>query len=293
MPDKPHSKCQSELAEGAETSVSSPELAAAISALGTEQFSAQLLALTRSIAVSNSSVLMVYGLDSKPNVLHQELAPEYLQEFQDRYLTGAFLLSPLYQAYRRGESGFFYLREVAPDGFFDGDYYRQYYSYSGLADQVFLLKCFAPGYGVVASIARTHELPTYSPDEINRFKQAEPVLMALMSQQWSTLNQDQPNFSDYLQQASANFGRSKLSAREKTVVDYMLQGHSSKSTARLMDISPETERSYRKTIYRKLEVNSHAELYNLFFAALEKAEPGIEQDPLLYLNDAGSTQLKP
>ena len=47
--------------------------------------------------------------------------------------------------------------------------------------------------------------------------------------------------------------------------------------------TPETARNHLKRIYPKLGVASQAELFALFFKALERVEPGLAGDPLTRL----------
>ncbi len=49
-----------------------------------------------------------------------------------------------------------------------------------------------------------------------------------------------------------------------------VQGHSEKSTASQMSISPETVRMHRKNLYLKLEMGSQSELFALFIEWLRK-----------------------
>ncbi|MDF9902456.1 UNVERIFIED_ORG: DNA-binding CsgD family transcriptional regulator [Pseudomonas reinekei] len=49
-----------------------------------------------------------------------------------------------------------------------------------------------------------------------------------------------------------------------------VHGHSVKSTASQMNISPETVRMHRKSLYLKLEVGSQSELFALFIEWLRK-----------------------
>ncbi len=65
----------------------------------------------------------------------------------------------------------------------------------------------------------------------------------------------------------------------------MLRGHSSKSAARRLDISPDTERVHRRNIYDKLGVSSQAELCSLFFEALSETPDAAQADPLARLLD--------
>ena len=259
------------------------KLASSIEVLRQPEFPARYLELVRAIADVDSAVIMAYGMEPRPKVLHDELAEEYRDAFYDRYLPGAFLLSPLYQTFRAGKQGFFHLREISPDGFFDSEYYHKYYGYSGLIDQVFYLKRFHSGIAIIASLARTKKFRAYTQSEIDSLKLLEPVLLSLITKQWEYLENKKLSFSDYLQQAFEKFGCSVLTRREKQVVNCILRGESSKSVAREMGISTETERSYRKIIYRKLDVNSHSQLYHLFFLSLDFAEHSEEHDPLTLL----------
>ena len=51
-----------------------------------------------------------------------------------------------------------------------------------------------------------------------------------------------------------------LSRRERDVVTHLLQGHRVVSIAEILDVSEHTVRNHLKSIFRKLEVHSQAEL---------------------------------
>lgn len=84
-------------------------------------------------------------------------------------------------------------------------------------------------------------------------------------------------------EARALFGSAVLSRREKQVVDLMLQSYRLDTCAEKLGLSIETLRVHRRNIYRKLDINSHLELFSLLFACLEIFTSG-NQDPLLSLN---------
>ena len=67
-----------------------------------------------------------------------------------------------------------------------------------------------------------------------------------------------------VQSAFEHFGSDLLTEREREVAHMVLRGHSVKSTASQMSISPETVRMHRKNLYLKLEVGSQSELFALF-----------------------------
>jgi DNA-binding CsgD family transcriptional regulator len=52
------------------------------------------------------------------------------------------------------------------------------------------------------------------------------------------------------------------------VAVYILKGHSSKSLAREIDISPETVKIHRRNLYRKLGISSQSELFLKFLNTL-------------------------
>ena len=59
-----------------------------------------------------------------------------------------------------------------------------------------------------------------------------------------------------------------LTHRECEIAGLILKGHSSKSIARIIEISPGTVKIHRKNIYRKLGISSQSELFSLFLGNL-------------------------
>ena len=66
----------------------------------------------------------------------------------------------------------------------------------------------------------------------------------------------------------SQFGEKVLTERERIVAQNLLRGHSAKSMARLLDISPGTISIHRSNVYKKMEVSSQAELSSLFLQQL-------------------------
>ncbi|MEC8727576.1 MAG: helix-turn-helix transcriptional regulator, partial [Pseudomonadota bacterium] len=64
------------------------------------------------------------------------------------------------------------------------------------------------------------------------------------------------------------FGSETLSDREHEIVQLILQGHSGKSMARILGVSPETVKVYRKHIHYKLNIHSQGELFSRLLASL-------------------------
>ena len=61
----------------------------------------------------------------------------------------------------------------------------------------------------------------------------------------------------------------------------MLSGYSSEQTAERLNTAEGTIRNQRKSIHRKLETGSQAELFSLFIQCIPFAEPDSDVDPLV------------
>jgi DNA-binding CsgD family transcriptional regulator len=128
---------------------------------------------------------------------------------------------------------------------------------------------------VLVSLGRTSRLEAYTDEEQHRLMTLEPVVSSVVKLHQQLQG---PLADTYLvnttpmQKKMAHtlefFGASLLTEKEKRVVNLMLRGHSSKSCARELGISPTTERVHRRNIYAKLNISSQAELFTRFFDAL-------------------------
>ena len=84
-----------------------------------------------------------------------------------------------------------------------------------------------------------------------------------------------------LDSALKHFGTAYLTERESQVVHLFLHGHSTKSIAERLGISPETVKLHRKNSYAKLDVSSQAELFYLFIDSLASLTNYSGGDPLV------------
>jgi DNA-binding CsgD family transcriptional regulator len=79
------------------------------------------------------------------------------------------------------------------------------------------------------------------------------------------------------------FGSETLSEREHEIVQLILQGHSGKSMARMLGVSPETVKVFRKRIHHKLNIHSQGELFSRLLASLTMITSDHIGDPLVLL----------
>lgn len=260
-------------------------LTEAISHLRGKEFARALLHFMRSVVNFDSAVMMAYPDDSKLVVLHDELDAGDRAGFDGPYRNGLYLLSPLYITAHAGKRGSFHISDIAPQGFVDSEFYQLYYSANDSIDQVGYFLESSNGTPIALSLERTSRLPAFSDTERDRLRELVPLVTELVKQQrWS--NKLEPAATEldmhaHMQTVMDRFGSSTLTPREREVVRLILRGYPSKSVARELSISTQTEQVHRKNIYQKLGISSHSELFTLFFDAI--ALPQIGEDPLLKL----------
>lgn len=255
-----------------------------VAAIGDDAtFGQRLAAFLRQRAASDSLVMLRYHFQYAPQVLFEDLAARDAEALYDRYFEGTYLLSPFYLRWRAApeERGLYRLKVIAPEGFFDSVYYTDYYERSGLIDEVGFVIPIDADSAVLVSLGRTAQLAAFSAAEHAHLAAVEPIVSSSVQRHLalSSASRGTPMHKQ-LADALQLFGSSLLTEREQGVVQLMLRGHSSKSCARELGISPTTERVHRRNIYAKLGISSQAELFSLFFDALAADGLAPGSDPL-------------
>ena len=235
--------------------------------------------------VLDFDVIVITALhrDAPPGMPYYGGAEEPTPAYHD----GPYLLDPFYNRFLAGTTeGCFRLSELAPEGFLRSEYFSSYYRHLDLSDELGLLTALAPGSVAHVSITRRSGRPRFARRDHDWLAATAPLARAVvrrMTEVQSPAGNDRTALHDSLRQAYRHFGASVLTEREREVTHLLLQGNSAKAIARRLDISPETARNHLKRIYPKLGVASQAELFALFFKALERVEPGFAGDPLTRL----------
>lgn len=185
-----------------------------------------------------------------------------------------YLLDPFYRDWlQHPEPRFNSLDAVAPPGFRQSDYFREYYAPLGLYDEAMCFfqlsetQCLGLSFGFYSHRRRVD--PGQLAERINTLF---PVLQAMVEQFWlsSSLNlqSDADPAELYLLDT---FASDILSNREQEITRLILLGYSSKGIAERLGITPGTVKNHRKHLYAKLQINSQAELFNLFLLYQNKA----------------------
>jgi DNA-binding CsgD family transcriptional regulator len=245
------------------------------------QYLASALAQLVSI---ESMMISLERKDRAPQLLHQRgIAQEYQVSILERYFSGGYLLDPFCLAVEQGlAQGFYHLEEIAPDNFFDSEYYKTYYLKAGCSEDSYYIVDTGNDTKISVSLFQGFGGECLGVEQLNLLRAVEPLVREFISefsqrgmQRSSGFGSDneqglRDDLKHRVQAAFENFGCELLTERERQVAHMVLRGHSVKSTASQMSISPETVRMHRKNLYLKLEVGSQSELFALFIEWLRK-----------------------
>ncbi|GAB1617987.1 LuxR family transcriptional regulator [Pseudomonas sp. NGC7] len=203
-----------------------------------------------------------------PRLLYKQGIPEVHRDaVLERYFSAGYLLDPFCLAVQSGlAEGFYHLQEIAPDNFFDSDYYKAYYLGTGCSEDSYYIVDLSEGRKLSFSLFQGCSGTGLSSGQIDLLRAVEPMVRELLVR-YARYNLEPATASaerGSVQAAFESFGCQVLTDREREVAHMILRGHSVKSTAVELGISPETVRMHRKNLYLKLEINSQSELFARF-----------------------------
>lgn len=250
--------------------------ARAITALHGDGFAPALVTAIRSVVPFEHSVTFAYYGDRRPISLHADFPDWKYKVMVEDYQAGPYLLDPFYlHCADQPAPRLVRLRDVAPDRFYQGEYFRNYYVQTELAEEIgFMLPV---GNDVHVVISAMREGRAFSAREFRDLGAIVPVVGALAAHHWAdladrfsapTAEPDGQRLPGLIDAAFRKLGANLLTAREIEVVEYTLKGHSAEATGLALGISPGTVRIHRRNIYAKLHIGSQGELFSLFIATL-------------------------
>jgi DNA-binding CsgD family transcriptional regulator len=219
-------------------------------------------------------------------VHYNDLPPLERESQIDGFVNGAFLLDPFYRAaIDLRSSGLHRLSDLAPEGFKKTEYYRSYFKCTGIKDEIGYIIHLSNNQFINISLGRLGLTQRFNRTQLGILKDIEPIIESICNLQWDSKDK---NISDktnelpgQLDSALKYFGTAYLTDRETQVVQLFLHGHSTKSIAERLGISPETVKLHRKNSYAKLDVSSQAELFYLFIDSLASLTSYSGGDPLV------------
>jgi DNA-binding CsgD family transcriptional regulator len=252
-----------------------PLIGAAIAAIGTPDLPAKLAALLRATAPYTYTVIFGYRGTARPLDLFDDFPAGKRKIFVTDYQDGPYLLDPFFLAASRPTAaGLYRIRDLAPDRFYQGEYFRNYYVQTGLAEEIAFFTPLPEGANVVLSLMRDDR--GFSARDLRALNDLRPVIEACIHRHWADLS-DQFAAADpakgmsqhsRIEQSFHSFGQGVLTAREREIVEYTLKGHSAEAMGRILGIAPGTVRIHRRNIYAKLRISSQGELFSRFIQTL-------------------------
>lgn len=227
---------------------------------------------TASLSRYDHIVVFAYRGSERPIDLYSTFDADDYRTFVTLYQAGPYLLDPFYHAAAEPRPGIFRMRDLAPDRFFSSEYYRTYYSQTRLAEEIGFFVPVDGNVTVVLSLMRKSTDRAFSARDFERLRQADPFVAAMVRRFWSGLAERFDAVADVRKTASSRatgvWGRLDLTAREASIVELVLQGHSSEAVGRRLGIATGTVKVHRRNVYRKLGISSQTQLLSLYLKSM-------------------------
>jgi len=252
-----------------------PLIGSMITDLGAPGFPRTLAAVLRATAPYDYTVIFGYRGDARPLDLFDDFPTAKRAVFVTDYQAGPYLLDPFYLAATEPVAPDLYrMRDLAPDRFYQGEYFRSYYVQTGLAEEIGYFVDVGHGAMVVVSLMRATK--PFSAKEFAALAALKPVVGAAVARHWQDLSESfgAPNGAGaeadrrQIEQSLQHFAEGRLTPRERQVVEYTLKGYSAEALGRVLQISSGTVRIHRRNIYAKLGISSQGELFARFIDTL-------------------------
>ena len=232
--------------------------------------------LLRALVSFDYSVIFAYRGAERPIDLFSTFDRQEYHIFVGLYQQGPYLLDPFYSAATAPKPGIWRMRELAPDRFFASEYYRNYYVQTGLSEEIgFFVPVGGDGVTVVLSLMRSERAGAFKPAEYDLLRKVAPLVQVLVETHWRHVSDhfdarlaDEPHASPGM--AARPWGNHNLTEREKSIIELVLQGHSSESIGLRLGVATGTVKVHRRNIYRKLGISSQTQLMSLYLDGLKK-----------------------
>ena len=245
--------------------------------IGSPRLMPKVDAALRAIAPFDLSCVFAYPAGAAPLLLYDDFRGAATSAALDHYFSGAYLLDCVYSACKKQtKAGLYRLAELAPDAFFEGEYYNNpdvhpciSMEKGSLAEEIVFLIPLNGSAIAAYSIMRSNGRELFSAQAFDRLKAREPMLRALIQRHFLDLATPKPLPEESaLEPTFDSFRADILSDRERVIASLILQGHSSTSIGLNLGIAEGTVKIHRKNLYAKLNISSQAELFALFLKHL-------------------------
>lgn len=233
----------------------------------------------------------LYHKDLPPKLLDHKISKEAYTSQVDEYLEGPYREDPFFKiSLSAPRNNCYRLSRLITGNFEDSSYHRDYYGSTGTVDEAIIVTRLGDGSVVNISFMRLESHGEFSDGEYNWLYSVSQVIAELIElhtrrEEFVESNLLKPGVDHHIQQGFECFGTSYVSEREQEVLELLLRGYGADTSAERLNISLETVRRHRKSIYKKLDVNSQADLFALFINTIPYVAQAKGQDPLqIYMN---------
>ncbi|WLE00679.1 LuxR C-terminal-related transcriptional regulator (plasmid) [Agrobacterium leguminum] len=255
-----------------------------VNGIGADGFYASLDERLRNLVSFDLSCIFVYGDNATPRFVHDGLNNVSPPEIMENYLNGTYLFDAVYDACcRTVTQGLYRLKDLAPDNFFQGDYYNSPEFHpcismetGALSEEIVFLVPVGEAY-LAYSLLRQRLQPPFPSADFELLTEAGAMVAAMLAKHWQQTCEEETKLASLEERNAAQIGRAFetfargiITSREQAIVSMILRGHSSLSTAQSLGISEGTVKNHRKNIYAKLRISSQTELFRTFIDHLFK-----------------------
>jgi DNA-binding CsgD family transcriptional regulator len=266
------------------------QLATVTAETGHTGFYAAVVTFLRGLIDAEVGIAMQYSVDKRPQyICVQADAARKRGAREAVYIDGPYVLDPVYQMFQRGQgNGAYPMASYVPDDFYESEFFQCFFANTRLVDTIDILWRIDALSSMAICLGREEGTAPFAEAELALVRHVLPLLFAALRRHHEIAVPATHDEADRLvhrkvESTMANFGASLLTRREREVVFYMLSGYSSEQTAERLNTAEGTIRNQRKSIHRKLETGSQAELFSLFIQCIPFAEPDSDVDPLMRL----------
>lgn len=256
-------------------------MAVVIASIGKQEFGPALDQYLRDAVTFDMSCVFLFQFGTSPVFLHDGYSSSVPRETLDTYMRGGYLLDPFYVASTGGHpAGLWRMNDLAPDSFFSSDFviskevHPCVSSEAGaLSEEIGIVVPVGNRSAVTYSLMRNQGQAQFSASEFDQIKCVEPIIAAAIESHVSQLDHGRETTSDKLENeaAFAELSADRLTPSQQNVVKLILRGHSNISIANILNISEGTAKLHRHNIYRRLEISSQSELFQLFIGHLNRS----------------------
>ena len=164
----------------------SPRTAAILPEIGGERMPSLLVSMLKTLVPFDNAVIVHYQGGSKPQVHYNDMPPMEQESQIDGFVNGAFLLDPFYRAaIDRGIGGLHRLSDLAPEGFKKTEYYRSYFKFTEIRDEIGYIVHIDNEQFINISLGRLGLNHRFNRTQLSILTDIAPIIESICNLQWS------------------------------------------------------------------------------------------------------------